>query len=352
MHRNRDLDAPSRSGAIFSSSHARFLKTAVGLAAAAAFGWLLWRGVDAGELGRVLSRLSISSLALALCFVSAAYALRVVRWWRMLRVLEPGLPFSACVRPFLASVAFNNVLPLRAGDALRCVGFRRQLRSPAARVLGTLVVERALDMAVLSGIFFLGLLGLPAGAFPRGFVVAAAWLAGAAAAALLAAAFAPSVLRDVRVRWNAPGHGGPVARRTAMVDAAFRHVAHFIDAMAIARSPSQMLSLCAFSVACWGCEGMAFVVIAADLGALSHPVGPWLSLAAGSLATAIPGAPGYLGTFHYFATQGLLASGAPTEAAAALALTVHALMWILLTVAGLTCYWMPTNRVFRRFSGK
>ncbi len=332
-------------------SHARFLKGAVGLAAAAAFGWLLWRGVDAVELARALSCLSVSSLVLALSFVSAAYTLRVVRWWRMLRVLEPRLPFSACVRPFLASIAFNNVLPLRAGDALRCVGFRRQLRSPAARVLGTLIVERALDVAVLSGILFLGLLGLPAGVFPRSFVVAAAWIAGAAAAALLAAALMPSVLRGARVRWNAPGRGRAVARSTTMIDATFGHLAHFVEAMAIARSPSRMLSFGAFSVACWGSEGMAFVVLAADLGALS-PAGPWLSLAAGSLSTAIPGAPGHFGTFHYFAAWGLSAHGAPTEAAAALALTVHALMWILLTATGLACYWLPDNWLSRNFSAK
>lgn len=342
--------APSRGGT--SSSPLRLLRAAAGLAAAVAFGWLLWRGVDAVELGQALSRLSVPSLALALCFVSVACALRIVRWWRMLRILEPGLPLSACVRPFLAGVAFNNVLPLRAGDALRCLGFRRQLRSPAARVLGTLVVERGLDVAVLSGIFFLGLLCLPAGVFPHGFVVAAAWIAGAAVAALLAAAFAPSVLRGARVRWNAPARGCPASRRIALVDAALRQIAHFVEAMAIARSPLQMLSFCVFSVACWGSEGMAFVVLAADLGALGHLAGPWLSLAAGSLATAIPGAPGHFGTFHYFATQGLLASGAPMGAAAALALTVHALMWILLTVAGLTCYWLPANRVFRWFLGR
>ena len=318
----------------------RFLKAAAGLAAAAAFGWLLWRGVDAVELGRALSRLSVPSLALALCFVSAACALRIVRWWRMLRVLEPALPFGACVRPFLASIAFNNLLPLRAGDALRCVGFRRQLRSPATRVLGTLLVERALDVAVLSGILFLGLLGLPAGVFPRGFVVAAAWIAAAAATALLVATSAPSVFHGVRIRRNAPG-GRPASRLAAMTDAVFRHAAHFVAAMGVMRSLPRMVSFCALSTACWSCEGMAFVVLAAGLDTGAGPFGPWMSLAAGSLATAIPGAPGHIGTFHYFAAQGLAAYGAAPDVAAALALGVHALLWLPLTAAGLACYWFP-----------
>ena len=43
--------------------------------------------------------------------MAAAHGLRIVRWWWMLRALEPGLPPSACVRPYLASMAVNNVLP-------------------------------------------------------------------------------------------------------------------------------------------------------------------------------------------------------------------------------------------------
>ena len=73
---------------------------------------------------------------------------------------------------YLRVIAVSNVLPFRAGDALRALGFRRQLRSLALRVVGTLVIERTLDLLVLSGWFFLGMLGLPAGAFPRHFVVA------------------------------------------------------------------------------------------------------------------------------------------------------------------------------------
>ena len=327
----------------------RRLKAAAGLSAAAGFVWLLARGVDAAALGEVLSRLSISSLSLALFFVMAAFAVRVVRWWRMLRVLEPTLALGACVRPFLASVAFNNVLPLRAGDALRCVGFRQQLRSPATRVLGTLVVERALDVAVLSAILFLALLGLADGVFARGFVVAAAWIAGAAVAALFVAAFAPSVLKRLQPWWRTPGQ---VPLWKALADRLFRHGAPFVEAIGVARSTRRMFSLLALSAVCWACEGMAFVVVAADLEAESGPVGPWLSLAAGSLATAIPGAPGHFGTFHYFAAQGLTAHGATADAAAAVALSVHALLWIPLTAAGLTFYWLSPSRRHRNVTDR
>ena len=325
------------------------LKAALGLLAAGGFAWLLARGLDADALGRAFSRLSPASIVLAAGFMAAAHALRIVRWWRMLRVMEPGLPLVACVRPFLASIAFNNVLPFRAGDALRVFGFRRQLRSPAARVLGTLVVERALDVAVLSGLLFLGLLGLPDGAFPRGFVVASAWLAGAAGAALLAAVFLRPLFERARKRFaRTVSLGGRYFAGRRWTDAVSRHGVQLAEALGVVRSARTMIALCALSAAVWACEGAAFVVIAANLGAGAAGGGPWLSLAAGSLATAIPSAPGYIGTFDYFAALGASAYGAAPEAAAALALTVHAL-WIPVTAVGLLCYWAPSAH--RRSAG-
>ena len=76
--------------------------------------------------------------------------------------------------------------------------------------------------------------------------------------------------------------------------------------------------------------------MAASIEAGVAVFGPWLSLAAGSLATAIPNAPGYIGTVDYFAALGLTVYGAAPEVAAALALSVHAL-WVPLTVIGLLC---------------
>ena len=52
------------------------------------------------------------------------------------------------------------------------------------------------------------------------------------------------------------------------------------------------------------------------------------SLAAGTLATTIPSAPGHVGTFDWFAAQGLKAYGTSAEVAIAFALTVHAVLWV------------------------
>lgn len=318
----------------------RRLRLVFGLAVAVGFVWLLARELEGEALERAFAGLSVASVLLALGFIAVAHGLRIVRWWWMLRALEPGLPLVACARPFLASMAVNNVLPLRAGDALRVVGFRRQLRSPAMRVLGTLAIERALDVVFLAAIFFACLLALPRGALPQGFVVAAVWLAALAVAALLAAMLFPPLAGRLFQRLCRHLEGYPVLARRGWPQALGRQGDHLLAALAVMRSPSATLALTGLSGAVWACEGMAFVVLAAVLQPGVAALAPWLALAAGTLATAVPGAPGHIGTFDWFAAQGFAVWGASPEAAAALALTVHAL-WLPPTVVGLACYWLP-----------
>ena len=312
-----------------SSEPVRWLKLSFGLAATAGFVWLLAREVDLDALGRAFAGLSIPVVLLALGFLAAGYTVRIVRWWWMLRVLEPSLPLGACVWPLLASIASNNVLPFRAGDAFRVLGFRRQLQSPAARVLGTLVIERVLDLGVLVGFLFLGLLGLPDGSYPRDFVVAAATLAGAGIVAILALPLlAPGGFWE-----RLPGRRFLAGRRWA--EAVSRHGALLAEALGVVRSPQRLLALLGLSVLAWACEGAVFVTVAAALQAGTAPLGPWFALATGTLATLLPSSPGYVGTFDYFAAQGLAAYGASLEVSAAFALIVHAVLWAPLTAAGL-----------------
>ena len=314
-----------------SSGTVRWLKLSIGFATTAGFVWLLAREVDLDALGRAFAGLSVSTVLLALAFLAAGWAARIVRWWWMLRALEPTLPLGACAGPFLAGMAVNNVAPFRAGDALRVLGFRRQLRAPAMAVAGTLVVERVLDVAVLTGILLLGLLGLPDGAFPRGFVVAAASLAGAGLAALLVLPLLAPALG--RIRERLPGRRRIKGRRWAQ--AVSRHGAWLVETLRLVHSRPRMLVLIGLSAAAWACEGAVFATVAAAVRAGAEPMGPWFSLAAGTLATAIPSAPGHVGTFDWFAAQGLEAYGASAEVAIAFALTVHAVLWVSSTVAGL-----------------
>jgi uncharacterized protein (TIRG00374 family) len=307
----------------------RWARVVLGVALAALFLGLLVRRVDMDQVRRVLAGAAAMPLLLGLLALGADMTARIARWWYMLRAVEPDLPFGACARPFLASLALNNTLPFRAGDVARVVGFRRTLRAPAAHVAGTLVLERVLDLLTLLAILFASLAGGP-GRFPRAFLVAGALVGVAALAALLALTFAGGTLARLMDHRLARRFAG----RT-WLPAVRRIVDQLSGALALLRSPGMAARLVALSLLAWGLEGAVFACAAWSLGLAVPWAAPWLALASATLATLLPSTPGYVGTFDYFATLGLTAWGVPASGAAAFAVLTHFLLWAPVTLAGL-----------------
>jgi uncharacterized protein (TIRG00374 family) len=319
------------------SRASRWLRPALGAATGLAFALLLARRVDWPEVGRLLAGASWGVLGIGVMALAAGMLLRIVRWWWMLRAFDPALTLGSCARPFLVSLALNNTLPLRAGDVVRVFGFGRTLRAPAARVLGTVLLERLLDLLVLLLAFGLAVLGA-ASVFPRGFLVAAsaAGLAGTAALLLLIGAPA-TVARAVewltrlgQARWPRLERVTPMARQ-------------LVEALGLLADGRRGAGLLALSLAAWIMEGLVFVAAASALNVAYAWPAAWLALAAATLSTLLPGTPGYVGTFDWFAALGFVAYGADRNAAAAVAVLVHVLLWLPVTVTGLALLGIRTR---------
>ncbi len=322
----------------------RWARPLLGSAVTAFFLWLLLRRLDLTGAGAAIIRISVPSLLAALCFLALGYWVRIVRWWWMLRVLDPHVRLRACAGPFLASIAVNNVLPLRAGDVVRVIGFRTELRSPAMRLLGTLVVERLLDLMTLLAFFFVGLLRAADGGLPDTFVRLAMWIAAAGMATVLGILSFTTRIERV-MQW--------IAERSSLAGRGWseqirRHGGHFFSALGVLRTPSLTLQLIGLSAAVWTLEGAVFATVSHALDTHVSVAAPWFALATGTLATLLPSSPGYIGTFDYFATLGLVAYGADREMAAAFAVIVHVVLWLPLTVAGMGYFLRPGARMLRR----
>jgi uncharacterized protein (TIRG00374 family) len=308
----------------------KWLRIVAGWCVAIVFITLAFRRVSFGEVVAALRTAHAAPLWLALLALAAGFTTRIVRWWWMLRVLEPGLPLRACIRPFLVSIAINNTVPLRVGDIVRAVGFRSALRTPPMAVVGTLLVERLLDVFVLLALLFVGLLALGQSVVPRPFLIGGTVIGVIATAGLLSLVLVPDVLHRLATM---------VLRRAPLLSAAWRDKLlglsnEFFTSLAIVRPPSRALALLAISVLAWSLEGSAYACVAWSLHANGAPFAPWFALATGTLATMIPSSPGYVGTFDYFAVRGLTAFGADHVIALSFALLVHLLLWLPVTVVG------------------
>jgi uncharacterized protein (TIRG00374 family) len=307
--------------------YSRWGRALAGLAIAALFVALLARRVDRQQMGMVLAGASWPALVLAVLALAADMAVRITRWWWMLRPVQPELTWGSCARPFLASLALNNTVPLRAGDVVRIFGFQRTLRAPAAHIAGTLLLERLLDLLVLLAVLFVSVLGA-SGVFPRPFLL----LAYAAGALCLVALVAITLMPD-RLTSIAQAVAGRLLpdRWMSKVNPI---LAQLTDSLSLLRSPRRAASLLGISVVAWMLEGAVFAFALWSLHiAVAWPAA-WLALAAATLATLLPSSPGYVGTFDYFASLGLIAYGAGRSAAAAFALLAHLILWLPVTIAG------------------
>lgn len=305
--------------------HIRLVRLVLGLLVSALFVMALFSRVPLDRVGAALAQVRPGFVVAALGAVAVAYALRCQRWAMMLRSLGAQVRFADAAVPLMGCVALNNVLPLRAGDVVRIVAFRRLTKVGPAMQLGSLVLERLLDIATLMAILgaTLGLARVPAlQPALRGGLELMACASVAAVAVFLAAP------RPIRMLVRA------AEGRLPRLKTAGESLLRLSEAITALSRPGQLARLAGVSLAAWLCEGAAYIAIARalDVGH-SLPAG-LVALGLGTLATSIPSSPGYVGTFHYFAALALSQFGAEPAVAAAYAILIHALLWLSTTTVG------------------
>jgi uncharacterized protein (TIRG00374 family) len=310
---------PPRHGA------AAWLRLAVGCLITLALGYFLFSRIDLDALLAQLRQASAGTLLLACGSICIAFAIRIIRWWQMLRVSRPILHAGACVAPYMISIAFNNLLPFRLGDFYRIVGFSRQLQISSSTIFASVVVERLIDLAVLLAVLLVSLATWLGDSVPEAYVDLAYLLAALVVAVLALLPLFISLGNRILQRTMPAGRLVAVARD---IEAAARRY----------YAPRLAVRLLGLTVLAWSFEGAAYgIVIAGNSGYLS--LGETASvLAAATLSTLIPSSPGYVGTFHYAATVTMEAAGMGRDAATATAILIHGVLWITTTAIGLLCW--------------
>jgi uncharacterized protein (TIRG00374 family) len=298
------------------------IRAAVGGAISIVALWFVLRGVDLAETADVLSHADLRWIALAAIFSSSDLALRALRWQRLLRPIA-HVRYPPMLGYLLIGYLANNVLPARLGELVRShyLGDREGISRASA--LGTVVVERVVDLVAVVGIASVALLVLSV----RG-VVASAVLVGAAVAGLFLVVLAlgivahrlPGVdrIRNAVERW-------PQVRELA---------SRLQGGLAVAGRPRTVAEALAVSAVAWTVAILAWAAVGQSIG-LQLSIGQAALIASGvALASAVPAGPSNLGTFELAAVEIGKAIGVPSDSAFALALIVHASILVITSLGG------------------
>jgi uncharacterized membrane protein YbhN (UPF0104 family) len=253
----------------------------------------------------------LGGLALALALYALATVVRGERWWRLLA--DEGAPPSRADALGVTCVGYagNNVLPARAGDAVRVVLMAPLARAPARSVIGTLLAERLLDVAVLVVLFVVVGYGL-LGQVGSGRAELVAGLAVAAAVLALAG-------------WRA-------ARRSERLHAFMAPVAS--ATLGLRRAPHG-LRLLGMTLVIWAIETGVWMSVAGAIGFGVDVVEGAYLVALASVFSMIPSGPAYAGTQDAAAILGLKALGGTGAQAVAFIVMLRFVIVVPITVAGL-----------------
>ncbi|MCU0507436.1 MAG: flippase-like domain-containing protein [Anaerolineae bacterium] len=306
------------------------LQMLLGVAVSAAAIWLLLRQVDLRLVGRALAQAQLPLLLLATAMYFVSMTLRAWRWSVLLRPIKP-LGWRRVWPVTAMGYAGNLVLPARLGELLRAALMRTRGVSAGA-ALATIATERMVDGLTTVGIVLATTPLLPESAPP--------WLISAGRVALVV--FGAGLLILIAMLLARP----LVERIVASVSARVGWLAkpagwalRFLDGLAVLRSPGLLARVLAITALAWAASITEYWLAMAAMGVRLPPAGAAFSISAIGLSSAIPAAPGYVGTQELVGVAVLGLWGVPAETALAASLAFHVIEIVPIGLVGLVVAW-------------
>ena len=265
----------------------------IGVAISAVFLWWALRELDLSVVWLHLQTANYWWLLPGVAVYFIAVWARTWRWDYMLRPLK-HIPLGRLFPVVVIGYMGNNIYPFRAGEVLRSYVLRRRESVPMSASLATVVVERVFDGLVMLVFVFVA---LPFTPIPgddgsiRGIVITASILFFVAMVLFFALAAMPDRFTAL-AEWLGDRFL-PARLKRPLLD----FLARFLTGLESLRSFQNVLMIFFTSVVIWLLETVKYWFV---MHAFNFEISFFaLMLMNGivNLATTLPSAPGYVGTF-------------------------------------------------------
>ncbi len=298
------------------------------------FIWLALRGLHLGEFWDAVKKADYIWLLPGIGVYFVGVWVRAWRWHYLLGPIKK-IPTKTMFPVTTIGYMGNNIYPARAGEVLRAVILKRREGVSVSASLATIIVERIFDGVVMLSFVFLNLPELAKLTGSSGFigniqqaaVIGTGVFTGALAVFLLAAMF-PQTTAKVGFWFIERILPTRLHERTTSL------MNKFLNGLASLRSPFNVLMVFFTSVIIWLLETGKywFVMHAFDFTVSFFAL--MLMNGIVNLATTIPSAPGYIGTFDAPGIAVLTAYGVEHSIAAGYTLVLHVALWLPITLLG------------------
>jgi glycosyltransferase 2 family protein len=298
------------------------------------FVWLALRGLRLEEFWDAVKGANYIWLLPGIAVYFVGVWVRAWRWHYLLGPIKK-IPTETMFPIVTIGYMGNNVYPARAGEVLRAVILKRKEGVSVSASLATIIVERIFDGVVMLAFVFVNLSELAMLTSASGFVgniqqvavIGTGVFLGALTVFLLAAMFPQ---RAAKIGFWFIFRLVPERLHERILGLMNK----FLDGLASLRSPFNVLMVFLTSVLIWLLEtGKYWFVMHAFNFSVSFFA---LMLMNGivNLATTIPSAPGYIGTFDAPGIAVLTAYGVEHSVAVGYTLVLHVALWLPITLLG------------------
>jgi uncharacterized protein (TIRG00374 family) len=294
------------------------LKLLLGCVVSAICLWLVLRNVPISKVLVEIRQADPAWFFAGFLLFLLSMGLRSLRWTIILSSLKK-MPVSIVAPHLVFGFFMNNVLPARAGEALRAASLARQQSLTFGSVFGTVFFERFFD---LMGFFMIVLLSsalLPWKLLPVSKLLLVL-CAGLVVLALI-------VAYRQRLATHAATRGGILGKIASFVADA---TASFVTL----KSARKMLLVLTLSVIIWLNEAFQLFIIARAMHLILNYLESAAVLTGFSIGVMLPAAPGFVGTYEFFGNQMLLFLGKNPIQSISFVFALHAYQLVATAVLG------------------
>lgn len=286
--------------------------------------WAL-RDVSLGQVVQQLRQTQWQWLVVAWLAYVATYAIRACRWGTLLKTVGKTGRWRSRFDATLIGFGASSLLPAHAGELIRPIILNRLDQVPMQASLGTILVERLLDVGV---VFIFLLVPLWLGVLPEhpaladlglstiGGIILVAWLI------LLIGAQKPKDIAH---------YLGVVASRVGLGRFQIKitdWVCKFLQGLGALRSPVQSLIALGQTIIIWLLNGITYWTALVAFGIVKPGfLGALFVQSSTALAIALPSTPGYIGPFEAGIRGSLDIFGIPGELSIACAVALRLIMY-------------------------
>jgi uncharacterized protein (TIRG00374 family) len=297
-----------------------------GIAIAAAGVWIFSRQVHLAGVLQEVRATPIWKIIAVILLNPATLLLRAWRW----KIMLPQRP--GCSKKDLHQLVFigfmvNNIFPARIGEAVRAALLWKRNRFTVAESVGSLLVERFLDVLVFVVFLFLPIFVLPQlTSLYRYAVLLSAGFCGVVVCFAMYALW-PRLAKQGGGRLIAM-LPKPVQKKMVPIG---RDLVSNLDWLFSVKRTLAVVILSFLTLLCQIGMLQALGFGLEHFGFFTSMFG----VAFAALGAAIPLAPGYVGTLHAMLLQGLGMAGIAADKAGAIAVLYHASGYVTITVLGI-----------------